>query len=123
MHNELKIKVRTHYVAEQSDVEQQQYVFAYVINITNVGQQAVSLLHRHWYISDANEEVQEVQGKGVLGKQPNIAVGESFEYSSGVVLPTPVGTMHGSYEMQGADGTVFEAPIPTFLLSLPKSLH
>ena len=106
-----------------SKPEQQQFVFAYTINIQNNGQTGATLLSRHWVITDANGHVQEVKGNGVVGEQPYIGVGESFQYSSGTVLNTPVGTMEGSYMMQDEDGVSFSAPIPVFSLAVPGVLH
>jgi ApaG protein len=111
------------YLEEQSDVEEQRFVFAYHIRISNRGDEPVRLISRHWIIADADNQIQEVKGKGVIGEQPRLSPGETFEYSSGTVLTTPVGTMRGSYQMQTDDGTIFEAEIPEFLLSTPRVLH
>jgi ApaG protein len=98
-------------------------VFAYTITITNAGSTAAQLVSRHWFITDGEHHVQEVQGQGVVGQQPLLQPGESFEYTSGATLPTPVGTMHGSYRMVASDGAAFEAPIRSFTLSVPRVLH
>lgn len=111
------------YVADQSDPERHQYVFAYTIRITNLGTLAATLVSRHWIITDAEHRVQEVRGPGVVGQQPTLAPGESFEYSSGASIATPVGTMRGSYQMVASDGQAFDAPIETFTLSVPRTLH
>lgn len=111
------------YLAEQSDPENDRYVFAYTITIRNTGQIAAQLVSRHWIITDANNAVQEVRGLGVVGKQPLLQPGESFEYTSGSSLTTPIGTMKGSYQMVAEDGTHFSAEIPEFVLALPRVLH
>lgn len=114
---------RATYLAEQSDGDAGRYAFAYTITITNTGSTPAQLISRHWIITDANNLVQEVKGQGVVGAQPKLKPGESFEYTSGSVLPTPVGTMRGSYQMVAEDGTRFDAPIPEFTLSAPRVLH
>lgn len=119
----IAIDVKTHYLAAQSDPEQGQYVFAYTITITNQGEQAVQLLTRAWRITDADHKITRVAGDGVVGEQPHIAPGESFSYTSGTVLATPIGTMEGHYGMTYADGTKFEATIPSFRLAVPNILH
>ena len=119
----IDISVATRYLDEQSAPAEDRYVFAYTINIRNAGPGPARLLRRHWVITDANGRVQEVRGEGVVGEQPRLRPGEAFEYTSGAVLETSVGTMRGSYEMLGDDGTVFEAPIPPFTLSVPRTLH
>ncbi len=119
----IKVVVQVKHVAEQSDEADERYVFAYTITVTNQGDKAVQLLSRHWVITDANNHVQEVKGKGVVGEQPVIEPGQSFEYTSGTVLATQVGTMAGSYHMQVLDGEAFEVPIPQFVLSIPRVLH
>jgi len=98
-------------------------VFAYHITISNRGEQTVQLLTRHWIITDAEENVQEVRGEGVIGQQPVLRPGESFEYTSGCSIATPVGTMKGSYFMQADDGRQFDAPIAEFTLAMPRTLH
>lgn len=121
-HN-IEVIAESLYLAEQSDVEEHRFVFAYHIRISNRGDEPVRLIGRHWIIADAENQIQEVKGKGVIGEQPRLSPGETFEYSSGTVLTTPVGTMRGSYQMQTDDGTLFEAEIPEFLLSTPRVLH
>ena len=96
---------------------------AYTITVTNTGQTAATLLRRHWLITDANCKVQEVRGEGVVGVQPHIMPGESYEYTSAAILETPVGCMQGSYEMIADDGIEFDAPIPVFNLAAPNTLH
>ncbi|WP_291992629.1 Co2+/Mg2+ efflux protein ApaG [Candidatus Accumulibacter sp. ACC003] len=111
------------YIAEQSDPAKDSYVFAYTITIENVGTVPAQLISRHWIITDATGEVQEVRGLGVVGRQPLLEPGEKFEYSSGCQLDTPVGTMRGSYQMTAVDGRQFEAEIPEFSLAIPRVLH
>ena len=119
----INITVRVNYLVEQSDETDNRYVFAYTITITNAGDIAAKLISRHWVITDANQDVQEVRGLGVVGEQPVLQPRQSFEYSSGTVLATQVGTMSGSYQMVAEDGTEFDAPIPQFVLSVPRVLH
>jgi ApaG protein len=120
---DITVSARTAFVPEQSDIENGRYVFAYTITITNTGSVAAQLVSRHWIITDANNQVQEVRGLGVVGEQPLLRPDESFEYTSGTALATPVGTMRGSYQMVAEDGAQFEAPIPEFTLSVPRVLH
>ena len=119
----IQIVAQVKYVAEQSDEADNRYVFAYTITVTNNGESAAQLLGRHWIITDSNNQVQEVRGQGVVGEQPLIKPGQSFGYTSGTVLSTPVGTMTGSYQMVSEDGTKFDATIPQFVLSVPRVLH
>lgn len=119
----LDIDVITRYLDEQSEPEQDRYVFAYTIHIRNSGNVPARLLTRHWIITDANGKVQEVEGEGVVGEQPWLRPGEDFEYTSGAVLETDLGTMRGSYQLLADDGTHFDAPIPTFTLTVPRTLH
>jgi ApaG protein len=120
---EIAIEVATNYVRDQSEPDDGKYVFAYTITIENLGDVAAKLLSRHWVITDANGKVQEVTGDGVVGEQPHLHPGESFRYSSGAVLETPVGAMEGSYRMEADKGINFEAPIPPFTLAVPGVLH
>lgn len=122
-HYRIQIAVQVRYLADQSDEADDRYVFAYTITLNNEGEHAVKLLSRHWVITDANNHVQEVKGKGVVGEQPTIKPGQSFEYTSGTVLATQVGTMSGSYQMQLVDGGEFSVSIPQFVLSVPRVLH
>ena len=121
--HQLEIDVVTRYLEEQSEPEARRYVFAYTITLRNSGQVAARLLTRHWLITDANGEVQEVRGEGVVGEQPHLSPGQGFRYSSGAVLETPVGTMQGSYQMLADDGERFDAPIPAFRLAMPGVLN
>jgi len=119
----IAVTVSTHYVADQSDPSLNRHVFAYNIEIRNVGTVSAQLISRHWIITDAEGQVQEVRGLGVVGHQPLLAPGQSFEYTSGCQLATPVGTMKGSYQMTAEDGVQFDAPIAEFVLSMPRVLH
>lgn len=121
--NAFRVEVTPQYLPDQSAPAERVYCFAYTITITNTGGVAAQLLSRHWIITDANNLVQEVKGQGVVGAQPLLRPGESFEYTSGSMLPTPVGTMRGSYQMVAEDGTRFDAEIPEFALSAPRVLH
>jgi ApaG protein len=120
---EIEVVVRPAYLADQSDPGKNQYVFAYTITVTNTGDVSAQLISRHWYITDGEHRVQEVKGLGVIGQQPVLKPGERFEYTSGVSLATPVGTMRGTYQMVAEDGHTFEAAIPSFTLSVPRTLH
>lgn len=120
---DIQINVRTVYIPEQSDPDSGRYVFAYTVTIANSGTESAQLISRHWVIADAENHVQEVRGLGVVGEQPFLRPGESFEYTSGTSLGTPVGTMRGSYQMVSEDGNKFEAEIPEFTLSMPRVLH
>ena len=121
--HDIAVSAATQYLPEQSDEASGRYVFAYTITLRNTGSVAAQLISRHWIITDAQGLVQEVRGLGVVGAQPLLEPGESFEYTSGASIATPVGTMRGSYQMLAADGTRFEAPIPEFTLSVPRVLH
>jgi len=120
---EVTVEPVAKFLADQSDPAKDQYVFTYTIKITNTGDVAAQLLSRHWIITDADHKVQEVKGLGVVGQQPMLKPGESFEYTSGASIPTNVGTMRGTYQMMAADGKAFDAPIPLFTLSVPRTLH
>jgi ApaG protein len=119
----IEVDVSTNYVEAQSAPDQDRYVFAYTVTIRNTGNLAARLLTRHWIINDANGNVQEVHGEGVVGEQPYLRPGESFEYTSGTVIETPVGSMEGSYQLVTDDGQPFDATIPAFTLSRPNALH
>ena len=119
----IEISVKTAYLAEQSEPDANRYVFAYTITIANAGTVPARLLTRHWIITDGNNEVREVRGEGVVGEQPYLEPGGSFEYTSGAIIETPVGTMRGSYQMVAADGAAVDAEIPEFTLSIPRILH
>ena len=117
------INVDTRFLDDQSAPEEDRYVFAYTIHIRNQGKVPARLLGRHWLITDGNGKVREVVGEGVVGEQPWLRPGEGFEYTSGAVLETDIGTMRGSYDVLADDGTRFAAPIPAFTLSIPRTLH
>jgi ApaG protein len=121
--HQIQIDVRTVYLPGQSVPDQDRFVFAYTVTITNSGSVPARLVTRHWIITDANERTQEVRGEGVVGEQPYLLPGSSFQYTSGTILETPVGTMKGSYQMIADDGTMFDAEIPPFTLSIPRTLH
>ena len=121
--NEIKVDVETRYIEDQSNPEQNYYVFAYTITIKNKGRQNAQLLTRHWVITDSNSKIQEVRGDGVVGEQPLLKPGEQFIYTSGTMLETAVGTMKGSYQMLADDGAHFDATIEEFVLSTPRVLH
>jgi ApaG protein len=120
---DITIVPKATYIEDQSDPSKDQYVFAYTITISNTGNIPAQLISRHWIITDANGKVLEVKGLGVVGQQPLLKPGESFEYTSGTHLETAVGTMHGTYQMIAEDGQQFDAPIPSFTLSVPRVLH
>ncbi len=120
---DIDVSVQTHYLEARSDPLDQRFVFAYTITITNHGAIGAQLLTRHWIVKDSDENVQEVRGDGVVGQQPHLLPGESYQYTSGTVLETPVGTMEGSYQMVADDGTSFAAEIPQFVLSAKRILH
>ena len=120
---EFSVSVRPKYLDAHSNPEEQHFVFAYTVTIRNSGQHTAQLLSRHWIITDGNNQVEEVRGEGVVGEQPVLKPGESFEYTSGCPLPTPVGSMRGTYFCVADDGTKFEATIAEFVLSVPRSLH
>ena len=119
----IQVIVTTRFLEDQSIPEEDRYVFAYTIRIHNLGEVPAQLVSRHWVITDANGKVQEVRGDGVVGEQPLLQPGERFEYTSGTVLETPLGTMRGSYQMLVDDGTRFDAMIDPFTLSIPRTLH
>lgn len=120
---EFTVSVKTQYLEEQSQPDSSHYVFAYAITIKNTGQVAAQLISRHWVITDANNHVEEVRGLGVVGHQPLLQPGEQFEYTSGTSMATPQGSMTGEYFCVAEDGEQFEARIPEFILSLPRTLH
>jgi ApaG protein len=119
----IDIAVATQFLDDQSAPDEGRYAFAYTIRIRNAGDVPARLMARHWVITDANGKVQEVRGDGVVGEQPWLRPGDQFEYTSGAVLETNVGTMHGTYAWIADDGTSFDAPIPPFTLSVPRTLH
>ena len=120
---EITAEPRVTFLADQSDPAKSHFVFAYTITVTNTGSVTAQLISRHWIITDAEHRVQEVKGQGVVGQQPVLKPGESFEYTSGASIPTPIGTMRGTYHMMAEDGHVFDVPIAAFTLSIPRTLH
>ena len=119
----VKVNVETAYLPEQSDPAGDRYAFSYTITIRNTGSVGAKLISRHWIITDADGKTQEVRGMGVVGEQPYLQPGQSYRYTSGTLLTTPVGSMYGTYQMVGDDGESFDAEIPVFTLSLPHTLH
>lgn len=121
--NKVLVEAKPQYIEAQSSPEQNRFVFAYTITITNVGSTPARLLTRHWLITDANGKVQEVNGEGVVGEHPHLNPGDSFRYTSAAMIETPVGVMQGKYQMQADNGDSFSAVIPRFTLSIPRTLH
>ena len=119
----VEVSVTSQYLAAQSAPDNQQYVFAYTITIHNSGEMPVQLLNRAWQITDANHKITRVAGDGVVGQQPLIAPGESYSYTSGTVLATPIGSMQGHYGMVDQNGELFQVEIPSFRLAVPNILH
>lgn len=117
------VEATPQFLADESDPDSDRYVFAYTITVENTGEVAAQLISRHWIITDADLQVQEVRGQGVVGEQPVLKPGERFQYTSGCALNTPFGSMRGSYRMRADDGTEFDADIPEFALSGPRTLH
>lgn len=120
---DIRIRVKTEYLPSESDEDSNRFVFAYTISVENHGSQAAKLLSRHWIITDAENRVQEVKGKGVIGEQPHLKEEESFTYTSGTMIETPVGSMQGTYQMVADDGHIFDAEIKPFTLAIPGVLH
>ena len=123
MNQNIQILVETDYIEDQSSSSDDRFVFAYTITIENTGVMPAKLLTRHWVITDSNGKIEEVEGEGVIGEQPVIQPGEAYSYTSGAILETDVGTMSGSYQMIDEDGRPFDANIPEFVLSVPRTLH
>ena len=119
----ITVEVETQYMEGQSEPENERYVFSYTITIRNEGGVPAQLLSRHWLITDANGNIQEVKGEGVVGEQPHLKPGEGFQYTSGAMIATPVGSMQGSYQMLTDGGDEFDAEIPAFTLAIPRTLH
>ena len=117
------VSVRSAYLPDQSKPDDNQYTFAYTVSIRNTGSIAAQLISRHWIITDANNHLHEVKGLGVVGAQPLLQPNQQFEYTSGSVLATPVGSMRGSYKIVAEDGTFFDAEIAPFTLAVPKVLN
>jgi ApaG protein len=123
MDQPITVKVDTEYLSQESEPENKRFVFAYQITIQNQGEAVAQLLGRHWIVTDANETKKIYRGMGVVGKQPLIGAGQSYQYSSGIVLDTPIGTMHGHYTMLDQQGQSFDVPIKPFLLSTPNTVN
>jgi ApaG protein len=121
--HQFEVNVATRFLDDQSEPRENRFVFAYTVTIANRGEVPARLVARHWIITDANGKVQEVRGEGVVGEQPWMRPGDDFQYTSGAVLETAVGTMRGSYQMIADDGTRFDAPIAEFTLAIPRTLH
>ena len=119
----IKVAAQAFYLDEQSDPAHDRCVFAYTVVIQNHGNIPAKLLSRHWIITDSNGKIEEVRGEGVVGEQPYLRPGEGFQYTSGAILETSVGSMKGSYQMLADDGITFDAAIPAFVLSIPRTLH
>jgi len=121
--NGILVTVRSQYISERSSLAAKQFAFAYTVKISNEGGETAQLKSRHWIITDGNGKIEQVRGPGVVGEQPTLKPGEHFEYTSGCVLETPRGSMHGTYQMVRSDGSEFDATIAPFALSLPYSLN
>tara|TARA_B100000989_G_scaffold252517_1_gene200721 strand:- start:250 stop:627 length:378 start_codon:yes stop_codon:yes gene_type:complete len=119
----VEVSVQTEYLENQSLPSEGKYFFSYTVTIKNVGKIPAKLISRHWVITDANERIEEVRGLGVVGEQPRLKTNESFEYTSGTIINTPVGTMYGTYQMVADNGYEFDAEIPIFSLNIPKVLN
>lgn len=121
--NKILVEVNPQYIEAQSSPKTNRYIFAYTITITNVGIIPAKLLTRQWLITDSNGKKQEVSGSGVIGEQPYLKPGETYRYTSGAMIETPVGIMEGKYLMLSDNGDQFKAPVPQFTLSIPRTLH
>jgi ApaG protein len=119
----IRIRVQSAYIPERSSPDEQQWFFVYKVQIANEGNETAQLVSRHWIITDANGHVEEVKGPGVVGEQPVLAPGESFEYTSACPLPTPFGSMHGTYQMVSTTGARFDIRVAPFSLSAPHTIH
>ena len=123
MKNNITISVETIYLQQDSEPENNKYFFLYTILIRNMGSVGAKLLSRHWIIEDSNGKKQDVQGDGVVGEQPHITPGEEFQYTSGAMIETSLGTMKGTYQMIDDNEKYFDAQIPEFILSVPRVIH
>ncbi len=120
---QIRIEVQSRFLPAQSDLDAQQFGFAYTVRLTNAGSVAAQLISRHWLIRDETDRLVEVEGLGVVGQQPLLQPGETFEYASGTQIGSPTGVMHGSYFFVAEDGHRFDAEIAPFTLSMPRTLH
>lgn len=121
--HDIDIKVTTKFLGQQGNTPDVRFAFAYHVTMTNQGEQPLQLRNRYWLITDGNGERQEVSGAGVIGEEPVIAPNESFSYTSGALLKTPVGTMQGHYEFETRDGTMYKAPIEVFSLAVSYAVN
>lgn len=119
----VKVEVESFFVAQRSRTDEGYYFFAYRVEISNVGSDVVQLVSRHWIITDGDCKVDEVRGPGVVGETPVLSPGETFRYTSACPLPTPVGTMHGTFQMVDAQGEPFDAVVAPFTLAVPNALN
>jgi ApaG protein len=119
----VRVQVHSAYVPERSSPRESHYFFAYRVRVSNLGEETVQLVSRHWLITDGEGQVEHVQGPGVVGEQPVLEPGESFEYTSFCPLHTPIGSMHGTYQMVSAGGARFDAEIAPFSLAVPSALN
>lgn len=119
----VSVQVQSLYIESQSQPDHERYVFAYTVTIRNLGRSAIQLLSRYWLITNGNGRETEVQGEGVVGEQPHIEPGGEFQYTSGAVIETPLGTMQGHYDMVDAQGNPFRVAIPVFRLAVPIVIH
>jgi ApaG protein len=120
---QIDVSVRSQFLPEQSDAGQNRFAFSYTVTLHNSGSVPAKLISRHWIITDGDGHTQEVRGPGVIGQQPHLDPGQTYTYSSGTVMNTRVGNMHGSYQMVADDGQHFDAPIAPFRLAVPGALH
>ena len=121
--HDIEVAVQSFYMNNESDPEKPLFLFAYRVRIENQGYETVQLLKRHWIITDGNGQVHHVEGEGVVGEQPVLKPRESFGYTSGCPLSTPVGTMRGSYQMQTANSALLQVEIPEFTLAVPSAIN
>lgn len=121
--NTISVTSTASFVETESNVQQNRYIFAYTITIANTGKSAAQLLKRHWVLTNANGKVEQIEGEGVIGMKPRIKSGESFRYTSSALIETDVGIMEGFYTFQDENGEIFNAEIPAFTLSIPRTLH
>ncbi len=119
----IEVDVEPAYMDDESEPDEERFVFSYTVTIRNMGDVSARLISRHWIITDANGDEREVHGEGVVGEQPHLEPGKGFRYTSGAMLETPIGSMHGTYELLADDGVTFTAEIPPFTLAGPRTLH
>ena len=119
----IEITAKAVFEASESDIKNARYLFAYYIDITNHGIETVQLISRNWVVTDAEQKIQRIQGKGVVGQQPHISPGETFSYNSAVILETPVGVLEGAYTFQTNKQKQFDVAVPIITLAVPNLLH